>query len=62
MDIPELSMNLSKINLSNALGPALLGKQLDMAEASGEAMADMMSKAMELSVNPHIGGAMDLSI
>lgn len=62
MDIPGLSMNLSQINLQSQVGVAVLSKALDSAESSGDAMIDMMSRSMELSVNPSVGANFDMSV
>ena len=62
MDIPVLSMNLAQIDVGNRVGVAMLGKSLDLAEETGEAMIKMMNQSMELAVNPHLGGSIDLSV
>ena len=62
MNIPALSVNLELIDTKNRVGVAMLSKSLDMAEASGEAMVQMMNQSMELSVNPHLGGNVDLMV
>lgn len=62
MNIPGLSMNLSQIDTNSQVGVAMLGKSLDMVEASGAAMVEMMNRSMELSVNPHLGGSIDLMV
>jgi len=61
MDIPVLSMNLAQIDTGNKVGIAMLSKSLDMAEETGAAMIQMMNQSMELMVNPHVGGNIDLS-
>ena len=40
------------------LSAAILGKQLDVTQKLG----DTMIQAMERSVNPHIGGNIDISV
>ncbi|MCL2718906.1 MAG: YjfB family protein [Lachnospiraceae bacterium] len=62
MNIPALSMNMAQIDVGNKVGIAMLSKSLDMAEETGAAMIQMMDQSMELSVNPHLGGSIDLSI
>ena len=63
MDIPALSMALSQTKALNDIGTAVLGKALDTAQTQGEAMASMIdTAAMELSVNPHIGGNFDMRV
>lgn len=58
MDIASLSTALSMTQVSNDFGAIMLGKQL----ATMENMGDSMIKLMEQSVNPHIGGNIDISI
>lgn len=62
MDIPGLSMSMSQIDLRTKVGAAMLGKILDTAETSGEAMVGMLNQSMELSVNPNIGSQFDMSV
>lgn len=62
MNIPELSMSLAQTQTMNNVGVALLSKSLDMMESTGTQMVDMMRSSMELSVNPAIGGNIDLSV
>lgn len=58
MDIASLSTALSMSKLNNDVGVAMLGKQLDMVEVMG----DSMVKALEQSVNPHLGANIDISV
>ena len=58
MDIASLSTALSMTQVRNDFGAIMLGKQLDTMENMG----DSMLKLMEQSVNPHIGGNIDISI
>lgn len=67
MNIPSVSGSM--IESSGAMqqiGIAILGKQLDVVESSGDllsaSLASMPSPALELSVNPHIGSNIDLRI
>lgn len=62
MNIPELSMSLSQIDLSSKVGAAVLGKALDSAEANGDSLVKMMDNSMELSINPNIGGNFDMFV
>lgn len=62
MDIPGLSMALSQAQALNNIGTAMLAKSLDSMESNGVQMVDMMKSSMELSVNPAIGGNIDLSL
>ena len=58
MDIASLSTALSMANVQNDFGVLMLSKQLDTVEDMG----DSMIKLMEQSVNPHVGGNIDISI
>ena len=63
MDIPALSVALSQTKALNDIGTAVLSKALDTAQAQGNAMVSMIdSAAMELSVNPHVGGNFDMRV
>ena len=64
MDIANVSSELSAVkvaepsSMSSALGMKMLGKALDM----NETMSEGLTKMMEQSVNPHIGGNFDVSV
>ena len=58
MDIASLSTALSMTQVRNDFGAIMLGKQLDTMENMG----DSMIKLMEQSVNPHMGGNIDISV
>ena len=58
MDIASLSTCLSMANVQNDFGVLMLSKQLDTVEDMG----DSMIKLMEQSVNPHLGGNIDISL
>lgn len=60
MNIPDLSMSLAQGQTLSNVGTALLAKSLDNMEASGDQLVDMMQSSMELSVNPAVGGNIDL--
>lgn len=63
MDIAKLSMNMAQTNLLNDVGTAMLAKSLDMAESMGTSVTQILdSAALERSVNPDIGGNIDISI
>jgi hypothetical protein len=62
MNIPEISMSLAQSRTLNDVGVALLSKSLDMMESNGATMVDMMKSSMELSVNPSIGGNLDMYV
>ena len=62
MDVTALNnIALSQISPSTSpsdISVAILGKQLDVTQKLG----DTMIQAMERSVNPHIGGNLDISV
>lgn len=64
MDIANVSSALSAVraaepsSMSSAVGLKMLDKALDM----NESMSAGLTKMMELSVNPHIGGNFDESV
>ncbi|MDE5938909.1 MAG: YjfB family protein [Lachnospiraceae bacterium] len=63
MDIAGLSMAMSSAKTNDAFGVAMLAKSLDQAETTGSQVVGMMdAAAMELSVNPHIGGNFDMTV
>lgn len=62
MDIAGLSMALAQTQTLNNVGTAMLAKSLDSMESSGAQMVDMMKSSMELSVNPAVGGNIDLFV
>ncbi|MBQ7425357.1 MAG: YjfB family protein [Lachnospiraceae bacterium] len=65
MDIPALSMALSQNRLLNDVDVAMLSKSLDTMQENGDVLVaamDSMPAASELSVNPNIGGNIDLRI
>ncbi|MBR6474307.1 MAG: YjfB family protein [Lachnospiraceae bacterium] len=58
-----LTVTLSDAKTRNDIGMAVLAKQMDTEEQAGVAMIDMMNKSfMEKSVNPKVGGNIDISI
>ena len=62
MDVTALNnIALSQISPSTSpsdISVAILGKQLDVTQKLG----DTMIQEMERSVNPHIGGNIDISV
>lgn len=64
MDIANVSSALSSVqsakqgSMSEAVGLKMLSKALDM----NESMNAGLTRMMERSVNPHIGGNIDISV
>lgn len=63
MDIASLSMNLATSQVQNSVSLSVLSKSLDTMETLGDGLVKIIdAAAMERSVNPHIGGNIDLTI
>lgn len=63
MDIPSLSMSMAQTNLLTDVGTAMLAKSMEQASVITASMTEMLdASAMELSVNPDIGGNIDISV
>ncbi|MBS5934817.1 Putative motility protein [Anaerosporobacter mobilis DSM 15930] len=58
MDITALSSGLSQANLMSQVSASVLKLSMDTVEQS----MDNMIKMMETSVNPNLGGTIDISI
>ena len=58
IDIPSLSMAMSQNKVMSDVGVAMLDMSLDNFSEAG----DTMAKLMEQSVNPDIGGNIDVSV
>lgn len=58
MDIVALSMGLSQMKLANEVGTSVL----KIAIESSKEQVDGLTKMMSQSVNPHIGGSIDISL
>jgi len=58
MSIAYLSTAMSASQLQSDIGVAVLSKQLDVVQDMGSSMIE----ALEQSVNPHIGGNIDISL
>ena len=63
MDIAGLSMAMAQNNIGTKVGVAVLDKAMETAETTGSQIVQMIdSAAMQRSVNPHIGGNIDISV
>ena len=63
MDIAALSMAMSQEKVMNEVGTAMLKNALDVQEDVGAEVVEMIdSAAMERSINPSIGHAVDISV
>ena len=63
---PESISALSILSAQNKTmeqaGTMMLAKSLDNQEQAGAALLDMMRRSMEHSVNPSVGGNIDISV
>jgi hypothetical protein len=63
MDIARLSMDLSVVETQSKVSVAVLDKALDMNEALGQGVVQMIdAAAMERSVHPELGGNVDVLV
>ncbi len=58
MDIPALSMYMAQSQTLTSVGTAVLSQNLDQMQSMGEDM----TKMLEQSVNPNLGGSIDISL
>ena len=56
MDIAALSMALSQMNVRTEANVSIMKKTIDQAETNGQDVVKML----EQSVQPHIGGRLDI--
>ena len=63
MDIAGLSMAMAQNNIGTKVGMAILDKAMNTAEAQGAQLVQMIDgAAMQRSVQPHLGGNIDISV
>ena len=58
MDIAALSMSMAQERVMTEVGTAILSKAIDQGQENG----DTLTKMMEQSVNPNVGGNIDISV
>ena len=58
MDIPALSMYMAQSQTLSSVGIAVLDQNLEQVQGMG----DDMTKMLEQSVNPNLGGSIDISL
>ncbi|GFZ88967.1 hypothetical protein GCM10008018_38910 [Paenibacillus marchantiophytorum] len=58
MDIPALSMSLAQNNLGQAVGLSVLKLAKDQSTEQAQQMVQMMTR----SVQPNLGGNLDISV
>lgn len=56
--IPQLATGMAQANTLSQVNTSLLGMSLDVVSSQG----DELTKMMELSVNPSVGGNFDFSV
>lgn len=63
MDIAGLSMNMAMIDVQSQVGIKMLSKAIDLGKELGAGVVEMAdAAAMELSVNPAVGGNIDIRL
>ena len=65
MDIPSLSIALSQSKLYQEVGVSVMEMAMDSIKMQGTDLTKMMeatTKIMQQSVNPNIGGNIDISV
>ncbi|MBQ9142550.1 MAG: YjfB family protein [Lachnospiraceae bacterium] len=63
MDIAKLSMNMAMMDTQTQVGVTILDNAMDMGESLAAGMVEMIdAAAMEASVNPELGGNVDIRI
>ncbi len=62
MDIAALSMGLSQMKLQNEVSTSVMKMAMDTQGGGLEKLMDSAAKTMEQSVNPHIGGNIDIQL
>lgn len=58
MDIAAMSMGFSQMKLANEVSTSVMKMAMD----SGQEQMNDMVKMMEQSVNPHLGGSLDIKL
>lgn len=61
MDIAALSMAMSQQNVGLQVGIAVTKLSMDSSDQNMQFMTDML-KTMELSIQPHVGGSIDIKL
>lgn len=63
MDIAGLSMDMAMMDVKSQVGIKMLSKAIDLGKDMGAEMVQMMdAAAMERSVNPAVGGNVDIRL
>ena len=63
MNVANMAMNMPQTQLMTQVGTAVLSMSLDSMTEQGDAMVEMMNRSMmENSVNPELGGNIDIMI
>lgn len=63
MDIAGLSMDLAMTNVQSKVSVAMLDKSLDTEKLAGDGLVQMIdAAAMERSIQPAVGGNIDIRL
>lgn len=63
MQVGKVSSGISVLSIQSEIGFAVLGKNMDAMKQAGEGLIKVMESAsLEQSVNPHLGGNINLRV
>lgn len=63
MNIGKVSTAMNTVSIKGDIGVAVLNKNMEAMEKAGEGMIKIMeSSNLERSINPHIGGNIDVLV
>lgn len=65
MDIAALSMGLSQMKISQQVNVSVMKMAMDSAQTQTADLTQMINdntRMMEMSINPHIGGSIDIKL
>ena len=60
--IPQLSTMMASAKVANAASTMMLKKTMDITEQGAASLINMMRSSMERSVNPSVGGNVDITV
>lgn len=65
MDIAALSVLMSQGQVQQQAGVSVMKMAMNVAETQGNMMTDLLdktAKSLEMSVQPHLGGSVDIRV
>ncbi|MCR5716143.1 MAG: YjfB family protein [Lachnospiraceae bacterium] len=64
--VSNMAMSMQSAQLQSAVGISMLKNSIDLGEQQATAVSEVLSSvspsAMELSINPNVGGNIDISV